>query len=233
MTRRRRAPGNPLVAVHYIRESTADQHLSPEAQRAEVGRWAKVHGVAITAEFVDHGVSGGDELGDRPGLVAALQALREHRAGLLVVKDRTRLARDVSVAISIEKAVENAGAKVVSADGAGNGDGPIDKFLRRQMDLASELHRAMIKANTKAALAAKKAKGELVSRHAPYGQRLAADGIHLEPHPEEQATIARAKALRATGLSLRDLTEELEAEGRTNRRGKAFDIVSLNKMLQA
>ena len=61
---------------------------------------------------------------------------------------------------------------------------------------------------TKAALDVKKARGERVGP-IPYGYRLAADGLHLEPDPSEQRTIARAKALRDAGLTVRRIAEDL------------------------
>jgi len=47
------------------------------------------------------------------------------------------------------------------------------------------------KSLTKAALGAKKARGERVGE-IPYGYRLATDGVHLEPDQAEQAVIAEA-----------------------------------------
>jgi hypothetical protein len=48
----------------------------------------------------------------------------------------------------------------------------------------------------------KASRGERVSRHLPYGQRLSADGAHLVTDDAEAATIARARSLRARGMSL-------------------------------
>jgi hypothetical protein len=54
--------------------------------------------------------------------VKALGELRALGAGVLVVAKRDRLARDVYVAATIERAVASGGARVVSADGTANGD---------------------------------------------------------------------------------------------------------------
>ena len=81
---------------------------------------------------------------------------------------------------------------------------------------------------TKAALDVKKARGERVGQ-IPYGYRLAADGLHLEPDPSEQRTIARAKALRDAGLTVRRIAEGLSREGFRNRAGHplAFQAVGV------
>ena len=78
MPRRRARPGDPLRAVGYLRASTREQKLSTEAQRAAVETWAPSTGATVIAWHLDQGVSGGAPLELRPGLLAALTALREH-----------------------------------------------------------------------------------------------------------------------------------------------------------
>src|SRR5689334_3423603 len=97
MGRRSKPSSNPRVAVAYIRVSTDDQTLSPDAQRAAIARWAESHGAMVVGESIDWGVSGAAELADRPGLMSAIAAIDAHGAGLLVVAKRDRLARDVVV----------------------------------------------------------------------------------------------------------------------------------------
>src|SRR5208283_2155434 len=127
---------------------------------------------------VDQGVCSVTPIDGRPGLVAALAALREHGAGVLVVAKRDRIARDVVLTAGVERAAAQSGAAVVSAAGEGNGDAPADAFMRTVIDGAAAYERALIRARTKAALAAKTAKGERAGE-IPYGYRLAADGTHL------------------------------------------------------
>jgi DNA invertase Pin-like site-specific DNA recombinase len=168
-------PGNPLVAVAYLRVSTEEQRLGPEAQRAAIESWAKREGVAVVAWHVDAGVSGGSDLADRPALIAALGELRAVRAGVLVIAKRDRLARDVVVAATIERAAKACGAKVLSADGTANGDSPADIFMRTMIDGAAAYERALIRARTKTALAAKRARGERAGE-VPFGFCADVDG---------------------------------------------------------
>ena len=74
--------------------------------------------------FADHGVGGAEGLDKRIGLGAALAALRQKRAGVLLVAKRDRLARDPILAAMLERQVEREGSVVRAADGAGNGEGP-------------------------------------------------------------------------------------------------------------
>jgi hypothetical protein len=89
--RTRRSPiGDERKAVAYVRVSTEEQLLGPKAQEDAIRAWSEKRGVSVVGWHVDQGVSGGTELGDRPGLMSALDALRDERAGLLVVAKRDR-----------------------------------------------------------------------------------------------------------------------------------------------
>ena len=79
---------DPHTAVAYLRVSTEEQHLGPDAQRAAISVWAQREGVAIVAWHTDAGMSGSADVADRPGLALALGALRAHGAGRLVVAKR-------------------------------------------------------------------------------------------------------------------------------------------------
>jgi site-specific DNA recombinase len=118
--------------------------------------------------------------------------------------------------LSAERALRHAFGSVVSASGEGNGDAPADAFMRGVIDCAAQYERGLIRARTKAALAAKSAKGERVSGGIPYGFALAADGVHFEVVKSEQVRIARARELAAEGRSLRAVAATLAADGRVS-----------------
>jgi DNA invertase Pin-like site-specific DNA recombinase len=227
---KRARPGSPTVAVAYVRVSTDEQHLGPEAQRAAIEAWAARQGLSVAAWHVDRGVSGGADIGERPALVAALGELRAAGAGVLLVAKRDRLARDVYVAGAIERAVEQSGARVACADGTANGDTPADAFMRSILDAAAAYERALIRARTKAALATKRAKGERAGA-VPYGYRLAADGVRLEDDPAEQAVLAAVRDLRDAGLSHREIVRELAALGLASRSGRPLAQTQVARML--
>jgi DNA invertase Pin-like site-specific DNA recombinase len=227
-TSRRARPGNARLAVAYLRVSTDEQKLGPEAQRATIEAWAAREGVSVVAWHIDAGVSGGLDLGDRPALVAALADLRAVHAGLLVVAKRDRLARDVAVAATVDKAVAAAGARVASADGAGNGDTPADAFMRTLLDGAAAYERALIRARTKAALAAKRARGERAGE-VPYGFTADVAG-RLTPNAAEQQVLSVVRDLRAAGLSLRAIVTELGGRGLASRVGAAFQLTQVARM---
>lgn len=220
--------GNPAVAVGYLRVSTEEQHLGPDAQRAAIEVWAAREGVRIACWHTDKGVSGGSELDDREGLMAAIKDLRTHGAGVLAVAKRDRLARNVEVVIAIESSIRAAGAAVASADGQ-NGDDPGSVFMRRIDDARAEHERAIISQRTKAALNVKRRRGERIGE-CPYGFRAEQNGV-LVPEPGEQRVMTVVYELRTQGLSERDITAELEARGLRSRAGTPFQRTQVHRLL--
>jgi DNA invertase Pin-like site-specific DNA recombinase len=118
-------------AIGYVRVSTDDQRLGAGVQRAALKRWCAARNVALTRVFSDHAVRGGAPLDQRPGLLAALAALKQYNAGILLVARRDRLARDVLVAALVERLADRAGARVQAADGTAEGTDPEAILMRR------------------------------------------------------------------------------------------------------
>jgi len=232
MAKRKPKQGDRLRAVGYVRASKGEQKLTPTAQREALEAWARGEGVEIVVVYEDLGVSGGDPFDKRPGMLAAIDALAEHGAGLLVVAKRDRLARDVIVGATIELQAERNGAVVVAADGAGNGDGAEAQLMRRLLDAFAEYERAIISARTKVVLASKKARGERTGG-IPYGYSLSDDGVHLVPRQDEQRTIQAAKALRAEGLALRAVAAGLAVRGMRPRAGGQWYAETVRCLLRA
>jgi DNA invertase Pin-like site-specific DNA recombinase len=231
MPRTRKPVADASLAVAYIRVSTEDQHLGPEAQRAALEAWAARACVRLVAVCEDRGVSGAAQLEDRPGLQQALDALTAHGAGRLVVARRDRLGRDVVGVAALERLAERTGARVVSAAGEGEGDDPASQLMRRMVDAFAEYERELIRQRTKAALRAKRARGERAG-NTPRGFSADAAG-RLVPHQGEQEALTIIRALRGEGLTLREIAARLEARGIRNRAGRPYDAPALCRALRA
>ncbi len=199
--------------VGYVRVSTSEQALGPEAQLAALRSWCAARGAELVAVREDLGVSGAAPLDRRPGLLAALDALREYSAGVLLVAKRDRLARDVVVSAMAERLAARRGAEVQSADGAGNGSEPADQLMRTMVDAFAQYERALIRARTSAALRAKRARGERTGGHVALGLRVMPDGVRVEAEPAEEVALRRIAELRADGATVRAIAERLNAEG--------------------
>jgi DNA invertase Pin-like site-specific DNA recombinase len=226
---KRSKAGDKRIAVAYLRVSTDDQALGPEAQRAAIERWAIARGVTVAAWFCDQGVSGAAPLDRRPGLLAALAALAAHGAGLLVVAKRDRLARDTMIAAMVERIASSAGALVASAAGEGEGDGPEAQLMRAMVDAFAQYERALIAARTRAALSVKSARGERVGA-VPIGKRLADDGRTLTLDADEDRAVELVRELRGEGWTLRAIAAELDARGLRSRTGRAWHPQQVARM---
>jgi site-specific DNA recombinase len=220
---RTRRPNDSTLVVAYSRTSTTDQPNSPAAQRDAIDRYAKTHGLRVVARFEDKGVSGGSPAMDRPGFAAAVDALAQHAAGALIVAKRDRLGRDVVEVGLATRLVERLGAKVLAADGSGNGDGPEAALLRGVVDVFAQYERAIIRARTRAALASRRARNLKFSRWAPFGFVFDRHG-RMRAVPKQQATLARMRALRRRGHSYAEIGRRLDAAGHGPARARAWTI---------
>lgn len=215
------------TAIALLRVSTDDQQNGIDVQRAAIDAWAALNGVQILA-YHEERVSGASELAKRYGLLAALADVGERRADILVAHKRDRIARDPMVSILTEREVSKVGARLCTVEGGMDGDSPQDRFMRRILDAVAELEREMIIARTKAALAAKKARGERTGS-VPVGKRV--DGGMLVDDECEQRAIVLARRLRGEGYSLRDIGVELNLAGFATRKGKAFAPEQVKRMV--
>lgn len=226
---RKKPIGDPRKVVAYVRVSTEEQNLGPDAQVNAIEQWVKNHGAELVAVHRDLGTSGGAPIDKRPGLVAALTDLVELGAGVLLVAKRDRIARDTVMAGTIDRAVRRAGARLLTADGAGNGVGPEGELVRGMLDVVAQFERGVIRQRTKAALAVKRSRGERVGG-VPYGFRLAEDNIHLEPEPAEQQVLAQVHSFRRRGISVRGIAERLNKK-RVPARGQKWHPTTIARLL--
>jgi DNA invertase Pin-like site-specific DNA recombinase len=228
---RRQLVKDPKVAVAYIRVSTEDQNLGPEAQRASIERWAHQNGIVVAAWHEDR-LSGATAVEDRPGLLAALGSLKEHesRPGLLLAAKRDRIARDVLVAAVVERLAQQAGARVATADGVSADDTPEAQLFRTIQDAFAAYERALIRSRTKAALAVKRGHGQRISGRAPLGYRFEAG--RLVEDASERAILNRVEGMRDRGLSFDRIVSVLNAEGPRCRGGR-WHATTLKRALAA
>ena len=193
--------------------------------------------IALTLE---DSMSGGLALEKRTILLDALAALA--KGDILLVAKRDRLSRgEMMTTAMIEAAVKRAGARIVSAAGEGTeSDDPASVLMRRIVDAFGEYERLLIKARTRAALRAKKARGERAGQ-IPYGSRLTGTGplskrggmpTGLETDPAEAAAVNLIVALRASRTSLRKIAVELEGRNIPTKNGRPWKHSTVHDILK-
>jgi DNA invertase Pin-like site-specific DNA recombinase len=210
-------------AIGYCRVSTDQQResgLGLDAQRAAIEQTAARLQLHLVQTYTDAGLSGSLSVDERPALADALNALR--RGDVLIVAKRDRIARDAFMSVLIEREAAKKGARIVSAAGEGtSSDDPSEVFTRRILDAVAELERALTAARTRAALRAKRARGERAGCE-PYGYRVNGDGKTLHPYEPEQRILSVIHRGRAAGAPLRGIARELNAAGFTTRAGRPW-----------
>lgn len=223
--------------VAYIRVSTdrqAEKGFGLDVQRQTVKAWAKAHGHRLILIACDEGISGTKEAADRPGLTEALQTLQEGRGEGLLVPRLDRLARSLSVQEAALAHVWRSCGHVFSCDTgevhADSPDDPMRTALRQMMGVFSQLERSMLTARMSAGRQLKAQRGGYAYGAPPLGYR-AHDGS-LVRDDTEQATLERARQLRAEGKSLRAIASTLEHEGHKPKRSTKWHPQTVAAVLQ-
>lgn len=216
----------------YIRVSTeqqADSGLGIEAQKTTCLKYAGDEPVAV---FVDV-ISGKTPLEQRTALLGILGEVE--KGDCVLVAKRDRIGRDPICVAMIEAAFKRLGVKIISVAGEGtDGDDPASVLMRRMIDAFAEFERLTISTRTKAALQAKKARGEATGGSIPIGKKIADDGRTLIDDTKEQELITHILALKQEKLSLQKIADKLNSSGFTKRNGSLFnkqniyDIIKIN-----
>ena len=164
----------------------------------------------IEGIYRDRGISGSSV--HRPGLWAAIDALRPGH--VLLVTKLDRLARDVYLSISIERAVEKKRARIVSLRGEGtDGTTPEDRLVRSIMQAFDEFQRKVMASRTSAAMRAHQANGRKVSSQAPYGYAIDPDDPkRIVAYEPEQRAVTRIIKLHGEGKSNRAIARAMDSQ---------------------
>lgn len=192
-----------MSARVYLRVSTEDQNLGIDAQRQAIQAYCNQRGLVILDTYIDHGISGATLPLERPGLSRLLGDLRPGET--LLAAKRDRLARDDLAIALLGRAVAKARATLATADGSSD-----NALLAGILDVFAKHERQVISQRTKAALAAKRSRGEVTGTR-PFGTT-----------DEERAMLDAATRLRGTGASWRGIASELTRLGFRTRSGRRF-----------
>jgi DNA invertase Pin-like site-specific DNA recombinase len=205
----------PAPVLGYLRVSTNEQAESGAgvaAQRAAITSEAARRGWDV--EFIEDAGHSARSM-KRPGLLAALDRLRRGEAGTLVVSKMDRLSRSLLDYAGIMQRAQREGWALVALDSPADLTTPSGEAMAGVMAVFAQLERRLISERTKAALAQRREAGVRLGR-----QRLVL--------PEVEA---RARALRASGLTVRAVGEALAAEGHRGPTGGVWHPSSLHRVL--
>lgn len=216
----------------YLRVSTDQQADSGAGLAAQIDackKWAAQQNNSLAGIFTDEGISGSTGLDKRPALMEAINLLE--KGDVLLVAKRDRLGRDPIAVAMIEAAVQRKHAKTLSASGEGTeNDDPSSILMRRMIDAFAEFERNIITGRTKAAMAAKKSRGERVG-YIPFGFCLSEDGVCLKEDEQEQTILNQIAELKKAGLSTRKIADEMNKREAFNRGGAKWNHASIHRAM--
>lgn len=189
--------------IAYYRVSTAKQGrsgLGLEAQRQMVADFVAKGDGQIISEFTE--IESGKSAGNRPQLQAALVMAkrRKHRATLIVAK-LDRLAREVAFVAVL---LDTPGVEFKAADFP-----EANRFMLHILSAVGEYERQLISDRTKAALAARKARGLSLGTPA----NLRAGAPEKAQRANQEAERLRPVIASLMPRSTRGLAQELERRG--------------------
>lgn len=227
-------------AVTYLRVSTQRQGASGlglEAQRAAVETFCRGRGLEIIAEYVE--IETGTAKRKRPQLAKAIQHSKDSGARLVIAK-LDRLTRNLHFLTTLE----NSGVDFVAADMP-----DADKLVIHIMAAIAEKEAELISTRTRAALQALKARGvklgmarrmceERTEEELDNIVRMVTAAAELGRNAQRAAAVTAyapelnyIRLLRTSGLTLRDIADQLNADGKRTRKSKPYTAMHVKRIL--
>src|SRR5215470_11947351 len=194
------------VAISYIRvssEEQADSGLGLEAQRQRIAAYCTMKGLRLAKVFEDPGISGGKPLASRPAGSKLLAAAKKGKV-LVIVAKLDRLFCSVADAANVIADFDKKGIQLVAIAESFDLASPYGRAMALMASVFAELERAMIRERTRSAMSVKRARGERISGHAPYGWDFGRGGRLVE-NASEQKIIVRMRRMQAEGMSYRGI----------------------------
>jgi site-specific DNA recombinase len=222
-----------MKVVGYARVSTEKQAefgLSLGDQKARLQKYADLYDHEVVGMYEDVGSA---STLHRAGLDDARMQLVSGRAEGVLVASLDRLTRSLAdLQTLLEAHFHEGGEHLMSLREYVDTSSPTGRLVLNLLTAVSEFEVATIGERTSAALQAKKERGEFTGGRVPFGYRLSENGVDLEPHPEERATIKAAMRHRLAGISLREVGRRLASDSATSRKGTVFGAKQVSRLLE-
>jgi DNA invertase Pin-like site-specific DNA recombinase len=174
----------------YARVSTLNGHQDPEMQLSELREYATRRALSIHEEYVDQGVSGSKE--SRPALNRLMTDAQKCKFDAVLVWKIDRFGRSLKHLVNSLADLSAYGIAFISLRDNLDLSTPSGRLMFQIIGAMAEFERALIQERVRAGLRNARAKGKRIGR------------------PRQEVDFAKVLALRAQGLSWRDVSSRLK-----------------------
>ena len=222
-----------MKAFSYLRVSGKGQVEGDgfDRQRDAIAKRAKADGFDVVREFIDAGISGTKDMGERPALSELFAAIVGNGVRVVIVERADRLARDVMVGEILLSQFREEGVKVIEAESgidmtADDPDNATATLVRQILSVIAQFEKTSIVAKLRKARNRKRAEAGRCEGVKPFGTL-----------PGEQDAIERMRALRrkpigkAKRMSFAKIAAALQSEGFQTRGGKPWQASTVRDIL--
>jgi site-specific DNA recombinase len=201
------------VAV-YARVSTDEQRQkgTVETQLGKLRARASVEPWDVAGEYVDDGVSGALDLGDRPQGARLLEDARAGRFDTVLIYKLDRLGRKLQVIVDGHRALEAAGVRLHSLNESIDTSSPAGRLIFHVLASIAEMERDVIYERTSGGRDRVAESGKWVTGPIPPGYILDDDGF-LAPGPDAELWAGVFDRIANKGSSAQAEAVRLTAEG--------------------
>lgn len=203
-----------MAIYGYCRVSTerqAEEGESLGAQQRTIEGYAMMHGMTLDGVFIERGVSASKPLLDRPEGARLFQALKP--GDVIITAKLDRMFRSALDALDVLAQLKDKGISLhmvdLQGDVTSNG---ISKLVFTILSAVAEAERDRIRERIRDVKADQKNRGRYLGGAVPFGWTRT-EGGDLEQDELQQDAIRRMVRMRASGASLRSISEQMKAEG--------------------
>ncbi len=223
-------------AVLYCRVSTEHQvseGSSLGAQQARLEAYAASASLDVEVVLIEQGVSGSIPIGERPEGSRLVSMIENGEVDHVIFLKLDRAFRNAADALNTIEAWDKAGVGVHFVDHGGmslNTTSALGKMLLTVLSGMAEFERNLAAERTAAALAHKKASGQVYGP-TPFGQDRIGNDLYV--NQDEMNVLERMKEWHAEGASLREIARRLNEAGVQSKKGGAWYASSVRSVLSA
>lgn len=203
-----------MTVYGYTRVSTVRQAAegeSLEVQQRTIAGYGLMHGMTVDHVFVERGVSGSKPLADRSQGSALMAQLQPGDAVITPKLDRMFRSALDALDVLTRLRERNIALHMVDLGGDVSTNG-VSKLVFTILSAVAEAERDRTRERVAEVKRDQRTRNRYLGGTPPFGWRVGADGA-LVPDQDQQQALGQMQGLRAQGLSLRSIADEMAAAG--------------------